>query len=118
MKSAGESVKHPVPLVLTVVLVCILLVSFFYIPKTISEYRALLKISPSYEVAVELIGRWEDLLERDKALSIGTIRSTAYGRIGNLKLSLGDLDGVRRWFKKALRKDPDDVMVLLGWQGS
>ena len=114
LKSAGESVKHPVPLVLMVVLVCILLVSFFYIPRTISEYRALLKIAPSHEGAVALIERWEVLLERNKVPSFGSIRMTAYGRIGDLKLSMGDLDGAQQWYKKALREDPDDVTGSLG----
>jgi tetratricopeptide (TPR) repeat protein len=114
LKSSGESVKHPIPLVLMVVLVCILLVSFFYIPRTISEYTALLKIAPSHEGAVELIERWEALLERNKAPSIGTIRSTAYGRIGDLKLLLEDMDGARQWYKKALREDFDDVTAHIG----
>lgn len=46
--------------------------------------------------------------------SFGSIRVTAYGRIGDLKLSLDDLDGARQWYKKALQEDLDDVTGSIG----
>ncbi len=113
-RPSGGSVKHPVPLFLAGVLFCVLLISFLYLQGTISEYTALLKISPSQEGAMESIERWEALLERNKAPSIGSIRSTTYGRIGDLKLSLGDLDGARQGYQRAIREDPDDVTGSIG----
>ncbi|MBN1254701.1 MAG: hypothetical protein JXA50_05450 [Deltaproteobacteria bacterium] len=61
-----------------------------------------------------MIERWEALLERNKVPSFGSIRVTAYGRIGDLKLSLDDLDGARQWYKKALQEDLDDVTGSIG----
>ena len=114
VKSSGESLRHPLPLVLIGVLVSILLVSFVYIPRTISEYRALLTIAPSHQGAVELIGKWEALLERNTVPSFGSIRAAAYGRIGDLKLSVGDFDGAQQGYQKALREDFDNVTAHIG----
>jgi tetratricopeptide (TPR) repeat protein len=114
LRSSKGSAKQPVPLVLAAVVFCILLISFFYLQGTIFEYRKLLKISPSDKNAGELIDQWEALLEINEVPSFGSIREAAYGRIGNLKLSLGDFNGARQWYKKALREDFDDSTAHIG----
>jgi len=114
LRSYDETMQSTRFRALTGVLLCVLLVSLVPLYGTIAEYRALLGIAPSKAKAVELIERWETVLKRNKATSIGTIRSTAYGRIGDLKLSLADGDGARQWYKMALRNDPDDVAGSIG----
>jgi len=114
LKPSEESAKHLFSLVVAGVLLFILSVSFLYLHGAVSEYRALLKIPPTQRGVSELIGRWESLLERNTVPSIGAIRVTAYGRIGDLKLSLGDLEGARQGYKKALREAPDDVTGSIG----
>jgi tetratricopeptide (TPR) repeat protein len=96
------------------VVLCILFISLFYLQGTISEYRKLLMTPPADKKAGELIGQWEALLERNKVPSIGSIRSAAYGRIGDLKLSLGDVDGARQGYQLAIREDLDDVTGRIG----
>jgi tetratricopeptide (TPR) repeat protein len=114
LRTSGASAKHSITITLAGVLLCILFISLVYLHGTISEYKELLRISPSNKNAGKLIGQWEALLEGNKVPSIGTIRSTAYGRIGDLKLSLGDLNGARQGYQRAIREDPDDVTGHIG----
>jgi len=114
LQTYNETIQSPLFCALTGVLLCVLVMSLVPLYGTITEYRALLSLSPSKEKAAELIGQWEALLERNKVPSFGSIRAAAYGRIGDLKLSLGDLDGARQWYKKALREDLDDVTGHIG----
>jgi tetratricopeptide (TPR) repeat protein len=95
------------------IVLCVLLISLLHIPGTISAYRALLKIPPTQEGATELIKGWEALLERNRVASIASIRLTAYRRLGDLRLCLGDLEGAQQNYKKALRKVPDDYIDLV-----
>ena len=109
-----ESIRSAFPLALVVVLLCVLLISLSYIPGTISTYRALFRIPPTREDAAELIKSWEALLKRNKVASIGFIRATSYGRIGDLKLSLGDLDGAQQSYQRTLREAPEDISAQIG----
>jgi len=113
LQTYNETIQSPLFCALTGVLLCVLVMSLVPLYGTITEYRALLSLSPSKEKAAELIGQWEALLERNKVPSFGSIRAAAYGRIGDLKLSLGDLDGARQGYKKALREDLDDVTASI-----
>jgi len=113
LQTYNETIQSPLFCALTGVLLCVLVMSLVPLYGTITEYRALLSLSPSKEKAAELIGQWEALLERNKVPSFGSIRVAAYGRIGDLKLSLGDLDGARQGYKKALREDLDDVTASI-----
>jgi tetratricopeptide (TPR) repeat protein len=108
------AIKKPLSLSLIGLLLCILLISFLHIPGTISEYRALLGITPTRKGAAELIKSWEALLERNRVASIGSIRRTAYGQIGDLKLALGDVDGAQQSYKRALLDDPEDMTAQIG----
>jgi tetratricopeptide (TPR) repeat protein len=108
------AVKNPLSLSLIGLVLCVLLISLLHIPGTISEYRALLQIPPTRKGAEELIKSWEALSERNRVVSIGSIRRTAYGRIGDLKLSLGDVDGAQQSYQKALRDDPEDMTAKIG----
>src|SRR4030042_857867 len=89
LRSYDGPMKSPFFLALIGGLLCVLFVSLVPLYTTITEYRALLRISPSTERAVELIGRWEGELKRNTVPSIGSIRLAAYGRIGDLRLSVG-----------------------------
>ncbi len=100
--------------VLTGGLLCVLFVSLVPLYETVAAYCALLRIPPSTERAVELIGRWEGELKRNTVPSIGSIRLAAYGRIGDLRLSVGDFDGARQGYKKAVLEDPDDATGNIG----
>lgn len=114
LRTHDEIIQSPPFCALTVVLFCVLVMSLVPLYGTITQYRALLSFSPSQEKTAELIGQWEALLERNKVPSFGSIRAAAYGRTGDLKFSLGDLDGALRWYKKALREDLDDVTGHIG----
>jgi tetratricopeptide (TPR) repeat protein len=114
LKFHDETIKNPLVLSLINLLVCVLLVSLSYIPGTISEYRALLHIPPTRKGAAELLKSWEALLERNRVASIGSIRRTAYGRIGDLKLALGDVDGAQQSYQSALRENPEDMAAQIG----
>jgi tetratricopeptide (TPR) repeat protein len=107
-------IKSILSLTLGGVLLCVLLISLLHIPVTISEYRALLRITPTQKGAAELIKNWEALLERNRVASIGSIRDTAYGKIGDLKLSLGDLDGAQQSYQRTLRDDLEDMTAQIG----
>jgi tetratricopeptide (TPR) repeat protein len=108
------AIKNPPSLSLIGLLLCILVVSLLHIPGTISAYKALLQIPPTQEGAAELIKSWAALLKRNKVASIGSIRATAYGRIGDLKLSLGDVDGAQQSYQRTLREAPEDITAQIG----
>jgi hypothetical protein len=114
LKFRDESVKNPLALSLIGLVLCVIVVSLLHIPGTISAYRVLLQIPPTRKGAAELIKDWEILLERNRVPSIGSIRTTAYGRIGDLKLSLDDLDGAQQSYQKVLREDPEDMTAQIG----
>jgi len=114
LRTHDELIQSPLFCALTGVLLCVLVMSLVPLYGTITEYRALLSISPSKENGVELIGQWEALLKRNKVPSFGSIRAAAYGRIGDLKLSLGDVDGARQGYRRAIREDLDDVTGHIG----
>jgi tetratricopeptide (TPR) repeat protein len=103
-------IRSIVPLTLGGVLCCILLISLVYIPGTISEYRALLRTPPTQKNAAKLIKSWEALLERNRVVSIGSIRLTAYEHLGDLQFWVGDLEGALESYIKALREEPDDYI--------
>jgi tetratricopeptide (TPR) repeat protein len=107
-------IRSIIPLSLGGVLLCVLLISLLHIPRTISEYRALLTIPPTQKGAAELIQSWEVLLERNRVASIASIRGTAHERIGDLKLSLGDFDGAQQSYQRVLRDDPEDITAQIG----
>jgi len=114
LRTHDDALRSRFFLVLIGVLLCVLFVSLVPLYGTITEYRALLGSSPSRERAAELIERWEGLLERNTVPSLGSIRVMAYGRIGDLKLSLGDAEGAQQGYKEALREAPDDVRGSVG----
>jgi len=114
LRTHDETIQPPLFLALTGALLCVLVLSLVPLYGTIAQYRTLLGLPPSKEKAVELIGQWEALLERNTVPSFGSIRAAAYGRIGDLKLSMGDLDGARQWYKKTLRENFDDVAAHIG----
>jgi hypothetical protein len=107
-------IRSIAPLTLGGVLFCVLLISLVHIPGPIAEYRALLRIAPTQKNAAELIKSWEAILERNRVASIGSIRRTAYGQIGDLKLSLGDVDGSQKSYQRALRDNPEDMKAQIG----